>query len=126
MQDFLDVEDLSQEDLDAILGLSTGDEKSAQLKAQLAQAQGLRNQAGPEGRGYGGVYTAASPLEHAAHAWQGIKAGQDAEQLTQEQNALMQQQLEARKKYFEAMMLRQQDPQQASPQYGPESYGDVY
>lgn len=128
MQDFLNVEDMNEEDLNAILGLSTGDEKSAQLQAQLSQAQKLRNQAGPEGRKYGRMYTAANPLEHIAHAWQGIEAGQDAERLTEEQNQLMQQQLDARKKYFEAMMLRQQDPQQAAPYegYGPQDNGGIY
>lgn len=127
MQDFLDIEDLDEEDLNAILGLSTGDEKAAQLQSQLLSANKLRGQRGPEGRMYGNMYTAANPLEHAAHAWQGIKAGKDVERLTSEQDQLMQQQLEARKRFFELMMLRNQDPQQAPQQgYGPEAYGDVY
>jgi hypothetical protein len=128
MQDFLNVEDLNEEDLDAILGLSTGEEKAGQLQDQLAYAQSLRNQPGPEGRKYGRMYTAANPLEHVAHAWQGIKAGKDAERISTEQDALMQKQMEARKRFFELMMLRNQQPQQPQPQqeYGPESYGDVY
>ncbi len=128
MQDFRNVEDLDEEDLNAILGLSTGQDKAAQLQSQLEMANSLRNTPGPEGRQYGRMYTAANPLEHVAHAWQGIKAGKDAERLTKEQNDLMQSQMEARKRFFELMMLRNQDPQQAAPQtgYGPEAYGDVY
>lgn len=122
-QEFLSVEDLSDEDLNAILGLGTADEKSAQLQQQLALANELRNSQGPEGRGYGGVYTAASPLEHAAHAWQGIKAGKDADRLGEEQNALLQQQNDARRKYFEAMMM-QKGQQGADPasEYGPQPF----
>lgn len=123
MNDFLNVEDLSEEDINAILGLGTGEEKAAQLEQQLSLANQIRNAQGPEGRGYGGIYTAASPLEHAAHAWKGIQAGKDAERLSQEQDALMQQQTEARKRFFEAMIQRQQ-PQAAPQQYGPEAYGD--
>src|ERR1044072_4807635 len=96
MNDFLDIEDLSEEDLDAILGLGTAEDEAAQLENQLAMASKLRNQAGPEGRGYGGIYTAASPIEHAVHAWQGIKAGKDAEKISGEQDALMQRQNDAR------------------------------
>jgi hypothetical protein len=120
MNDFLDIEDLSEEDLDAILGLGTAEDEAAQLENQLAMASKLRNQAGPEGRGYGGIYTAASPIEHAVHAWQGIKAGKDAEKISGEQDALMQRQNDARQRFFEAMMRRQQ-PQPQQNAYGPEA-----
>lgn len=123
MNDFLNVEDLSEEDIDAILGLGTGEDQAAQLEQQLAVAQGIRGRSGPEGRGYGGIYTAASPLEHAAYAWQGIQAGKDAEKLNAEQDALMQQQTDARRRFFEAMMLKQQPQQQAPQDYGPEAFG---
>lgn len=123
-QDFLSVEDLSDDDINAILGLGTSDERAAALEKQLAMAQGLREAPGPEGRGYGGVYTAASPLEHAAHAWKGIKAGKDAEKISAEQMALMQEQNEARKRFFEAMMMQknQQGGQQYSDEYGPQPF----
>lgn len=118
--EFLNVEDLSEEDIDAILGLGTSEQRGSQLEQQLALAQKLRNSPGPEGRGYGGVYTAANPLEHAVHAWQGIRAGKDAERIANEQNELLNQQTEARKRFFEAMMRRQGLPQtQPQEQYGP-------
>jgi len=122
MQDFLNVEDMTDEDIDAILGLGTHEEKSAQLEGQLAQANKIRNRQGPEGRMYGRMYTAANPLEHIAHAWQGIEAGRDADRIAQEQDELMKQQIEARKRYFEAMMLRNQQPQEQPPYqgYGPQ------
>lgn len=123
MNDFLSIEDLSEEDLDAILGLGTAEDKAAQLENQLAMANKIRTQQGPEGRGYGGVYTAANPLEHAVYAWQGIRAGKDAEKLSGEQDALMQSQIEARKKFFESMIQRQ-NAQQLPPQsgYGPQPF----
>lgn len=122
MNDFLNVEDLSDEDIDAILGLGTSEEKKAMLEQQLSMANQLRNAQGPEGRSYAGIYTAANPLEHAAYAWKGIKAGKDAERITQEQQAILQQDVEARKKFFNAMM-RQKQLQQGSQQgYGPEAF----
>ncbi len=122
MNEFLNVEDLSEEDIDAILGLGTGEDKAAQLKDQLSLAQQIRNQAGPEGRSYAGIYTAANPLEHAAYAWKGIKAGKDAERITNEQQALLQEQTEARKRFFNAMMQQKQLQQGSQQGYGPEAF----
>lgn len=104
--EFLSVEDLSEEDINAILGLGTAEDRGAQLEGQLAQAMRLRNQEGPQGRGYGGIYTASSPIEHAVHAWQGIKAGKDAEKISAQQDALMQEQIEGRKRFLDALMKR--------------------
>lgn len=120
--DFLNIEDMSQEDLDAILGLGSAEEAGVQLENQLAQALKLRNKAGPEGRGYGGVYTAANPLEHAVHAWEGIRAGKDAERIGTEQDALLQEQTAARKKFFEAMIRKQGQPQTPQTGYGPQPF----
>jgi len=120
MDDFLSVEDLTEEDINAILGLGTAEDEAAQLENQLAMANKLRYQSGPEGRGYGGIYTAASPLEHAAYAWQGIEAKKDAEKLGAEQDALMQRQTDARQKFFDAMMRRQAPQAQAG--YGPQPF----
>lgn len=121
MQDFLSVEDLSDEDLNAILGLGTAEDKAAQLQAQLAAAQGIRNREGPQGRGYGGVYTAASPIEHAVHAWQGIQAGKDAKEIAGKQDALMAEQVEGRKRFLDALM-RRNEVQAAQTGYGPQPF----
>lgn len=129
MQDFLSVEDLSEEDINAILGLGSAEDKAAQLEAQLAAAQGIRNREGPQGRGYGGIYTAASPIEHAVHAWQGIKAGQDAEKIAAEQDALMQSQVEGRKRFLDALMRRNEvAAAQSNGGYGPQPFdpSEVY
>jgi len=129
MQDFLSVEDLSEEDINAILGLGTAEDRAAQLEGQLAQAMRLRNQEGPQGRGYGGIYTAASPLEHAVHAWQGIKAGQDAEKIAAQQNALMQEQTAGRKRFLDALMKRNEVAMtQNNGGYGPQPFdpNEVY
>lgn len=122
MGDFLNVEDLSEEDINAILGLGTAEDEAAQLETQLAMANRLRSQPGPEGRGYGGIYTAASPIEHAVHAWQGIQAKGDAEKIAAEQDALMAQQTAARQKFFEAMMKRQNAPMAPQSGYGPQPF----
>lgn len=124
MNDFLDVEDLSEEDINAILGLGSAEDRGAQLEGQLAQAMRLRNAEGPQGRGYGGVYTAASPLEHAVHAWQGIKAGQDAEKIAAKQDALMAEQTEGRKRFLDALMRRNEvaAAQSSNGGYGPQPF----
>lgn len=127
MNEFLNVEDLSEEDINAILGLGTSEERAAQLQDQLARANSIRGAAGPEGRGYGGIYTAASPLEHAVHAWQGIKAGQDAEKIAAQQDALMQEQTEGRKRFLDALMKRN-EVAAAQTGYGPQPFdpSEVY
>lgn len=120
MSEFLNIEDLTEEDINAILGLGTGEDRAEQLRQQLAAAQGIRNREGPEGRGYGGIYTAANPLEHAVSAWEKIKAGKDAERITQDQGALMEEQTAARKRFLEAFMKQKAMTQ--PQQYGPEAF----
>jgi hypothetical protein len=43
--------------------LAGGEDRQAALQQQMEVADQLRNTPLPEGRGYGGVYTAANPLE---------------------------------------------------------------
>lgn len=121
--DFLNIEDLDQESIDAILGLGTADQRSKSLEEQMLQAQSLRNARGPQGRGYGGIYTAANPLEHVVHAAQGIKAGKDMDRIQEEQQALMREQTEGRKKFLDAL-IRQRGMAQPMPQtgYGPQPF----
>lgn len=96
-------EGMSEEELQQLMDLGMIPGKQDALAQQLAQATAMRNAKGPEGRGYAGVYTAANPLEHLAHAAQGIKAGRDMERIQKEQNDLLQQQTAGRSQFMKAM-----------------------
>lgn len=60
----------TQEELAALLGTYGDQLELGALESQQAQADALRNQAGPEGRSSGRVYTAANPLEELGHIGQ--------------------------------------------------------
>ncbi len=55
---------LTPEDIQMFMDMGVSQDKIAALQKQMDTAQAVRGQAGPEGRAYGGVYTAANPLEH--------------------------------------------------------------
>lgn len=106
MDDFLDLEDLSEEEIAQLMELGILDDQQGILSDQLAQAQAMRNAPGPQGRDSGRVYTAASPIEHAVHVYQGYKAGQDIKELADKQNAILDQQLQGRKSFLDALRRR--------------------
>lgn len=97
------LEGLSEEELQQLMDLGVIPQKQDALALQLAQATKLRNSPGPQGRDSGRVYTAASPLEHIAHAAQGIKAGRDMKRVEQEQKDLMASQVQGRSQFLKAM-----------------------
>lgn len=112
MDDFLDLEGLSEEELQQLMDLGVLDDQGNLLGEQLAQAQAVRNSPGPEGRDSGRVYTAASPIEHAVHAWQGIKAGKDIEKIGQQQQGLLAEQGAGRKTFLDALRRKKLTPMQ--------------
>lgn len=103
---YLTPEDMSEEEINAIIGLGSMDERAAALQQQLALAQKLRNSPGPEGRDSGRVYTAANPLEHIAHAWQGIRAQKEADALRKQQEEQFGKQDTSRGAFYRALMNR--------------------
>lgn len=97
------LEGLSEEDLQQLMDLGVIPQKQDALAVQLAQATKLRNQQGPQGRDSGRVYTAASPLEHIAHAAQGIQAGREMKRIGQQQEQLAKDQVAGRTAFLRAM-----------------------
>lgn len=106
MDDFLNLEDLSEEEIAQLMEMGALDDQMGILDKQLAQATALRNAPGPEGRDSGRVYTAANPLEHLVHAAQGIQAGSQMEDLAKKQEAILGQQTSGRKAFLDALRRR--------------------
>jgi hypothetical protein len=103
MDDFLDLENMSEEEIAQLMELGILDDQGNILDKQLAQAQAVRNAPGPEGRDSGRVYTAANPLEHIVNAAQGIKAGREIEDIAKKQEELLAQQTAGRKTFLDAL-----------------------
>jgi hypothetical protein len=99
-----DFENLSEEDIQALMELGIIPDEYQGLQEQIEQAQKLRNREGPQGTHTGRVYVAASPLEHLSHTLQGMKAGKDLDRMRAEQQALLQRQVSGRGKYFNRLM----------------------
>lgn len=101
-----DLDNLSEEDLQKLIGMGIIPDEQASLEDQIKQAQMVRNRSGPEGTYTRGMYVAASPLEHIAHAMEGIKAGKDLKNLRAQQQGLLEQQNQGRMSYLEALLGR--------------------
>lgn len=99
-----DFENLTEEDIAALMELGIVPDQLGSLQEQIDQAERLRYRKGPEGTHTGRVYVAASPLEHIAHAMQGIKAGKDLDRMRAEQQALLGKQVSGRSRYFNRLM----------------------
>lgn len=103
MEDF---EGLSDEDIQALMELGVIPDQQKSLDSQIEIAQALKDRKAPRGQTVGpsGVYVAASPLEHAAYAAQGIMAGRDMKKARLEQQSLLAKQIKGRSKYFQKMI----------------------
>lgn len=117
MEDF---ENITDEEAQMLMELGIIPEQLDSLSSQIDQAQKLRNRKGPEGTYAGRVYVAANPLEHIAHAVQGIKAGRDIDRMRAEQQALLQRQVAGRSSYLDK--LREIQPVEPSVRRAPMNY----
>lgn len=102
MEDF-DFSNLSEEDIQQLMELGIIPDQMQGLQTQMESAQKLRDRRAPQGTDTGRVYVAASPLEHAAYAMQGIKAGKDLDRLRAQQQALLEKQVSGRSRFFNSM-----------------------
>lgn len=102
-----DFENLTDYQIQQLIQLGVIPDEDNVLNQQIQQAQSLRNSQAPQG-GYsrGGVYTAASPLEHIARAAQGIKAQHDLKDLYARQQELFDSQVAGRQAYLDALRGR--------------------
>lgn len=102
-----DFENLTDDQIQQLIALGVIPEEQDVLQQQIKQAQALRNADAPQGSySRGGVYVAASPLEHIARVAQGIKAQSDLKNLYQQQQDQFGQQVEARQTFLDALRNR--------------------
>lgn len=117
--------DFTEEELQQLMELGIIPDQNSQLDKQIATAEGLRYNKGPEMRHGNRVSTAAHPLEFLAQAAQGIKAGKDMESLRAQQAELLRQQAAGRKLFYQKMYGGQQ-PQQDGPMLPPAEEGGLF
>lgn len=105
-------EELSDDDINMLIGLGIVPEAGKSLEAQLATAQQLRQDAmnGPEMRGNVRVQTAANPLEFLAKGVQGYRAGKDIKDIQGKQDELLGQTTAGRKAFFDALRRKKSMP----------------
>lgn len=105
------LEDLTEEEIAQLMELGQLPTEQQQLAEQLTQARGLRNREGPQGISSGRVYTAASPIEHAVRAYEGIKAGKQIDDLIKRQQENLLKQTEGRAAFLKALRRKPQTMQ---------------
>lgn len=102
-----DFTNLTDDQIQQLIQLGVIPDEQTDLQKQMDQADALRYASAPEGRYVrGGLYVAASPLEHIARAAQGIKAGRDLDRLRDQQQSLLQQQVSGRQAFLDALRGR--------------------
>ena len=96
------LDNLSPEDIEALIALGVLPEEQAEVIRQQKLAESIRTQSGPQGRQAGGQFVAAHPLEFMGDMAQKYMAGQQEKELQKKQADILRQQTEARRKFFEA------------------------
>jgi hypothetical protein len=99
---------LTEDEIAQLMELGAIPEEQKSLAGSLAEARELRNRQGPQGIDTGRVFTAANPLEHAAHAYQGIKAGRQIDDLLKKQQENLLKQTEGRSAFLKALRRKPQ------------------
>jgi hypothetical protein len=100
--------DLTEDEIAQLMQLGALPEEQKSLIDQLSSARELRNREGPQGIDTGRVFTAANPLEHAAHAYQGIKAGRQIDDLLKKQQEILLKQTDGRSAFLKALRRKPQ------------------
>ncbi len=95
--------DLTEDEISQLMELGVIPEEQKSLAEQLFQARELRYGQGPQGIDSGRIFTAANPLEHAVHAYQGIKAGRQIDELLKKQQENLLKQTEGRSAFLKAL-----------------------
>jgi hypothetical protein len=96
-------EGLTEEQLQQLIELGIIPDQQNALSEQAAQANAIRNRAGPEMRGNGRVMVAANPLEFLADAGMKYKAGKDLKEIDTKRETLLDKQVMARKALLDAL-----------------------
>lgn len=102
-----DLENLSDDQIQQLISLGVIPEQQDALQQQIKQAESLRDAQAPQGSySRGGIYVAASPLEHIARVMQGLKAKNDLKGLYQQQQDQFGQQVQGRQAFLDALRNR--------------------
>lgn len=99
---------LTEEDIDQLLAMGELGSEGDILAREQEYVQGLRETPGAQGRGYGRIYRAAHPLEHAASAFQRGYGDYQSQQLAREQMDVARRQTERRGQLLRALGRRAQ------------------
>ncbi len=118
MYDLLLEQGLTEEQIQQILALSEAGTEGDILSRQAEFAEGLRDMEGPRGRGWGRVYKAAHPLEHAGVMAQRLYGGYRTGEIEEERRDLAGRQTSARAALLRALG-RAPKPVQGANQFGP-------
>jgi hypothetical protein len=109
----VNTDDMTDEQIQQLMELGVIPEQQNGLQQQMDIAKKLRYDNMPQMRGEGGrVQTAANPLEFLASGIQGYKAGKDMDELRKKQDGLLQQQVQGRKLFYQALRGNRGQPQQ--------------
>ena len=107
LYDLLLEQGLTEEQIQQILELGELGTEGDILARQTEFAEGLRDTPGPRGRGWGRVYKAAHPLEHAGAMAQRLYGGYRTGQIEEERRDLAGRQTSARAALLRALGRRQ-------------------
>lgn len=99
-------EGLTEEQLQQLIELGVIDEQQGFLGEQAAQANAIRNQAGPQMQGNGRVMTAANPLEFLGQGIQKFQAGKDLEEIGKKRQGNIDKRLTGRQALLDAIRNR--------------------
>ena len=100
------MDELSDEDIQQLIALGIIPDQQNDIQQQIALAEKLRYGGMPQMQGNARVQTAASPLEFLATVLQGRQANKQIEDLRKQQNQLLQDQVAARTKFYQALRRR--------------------
>lgn len=116
--DFEGMGDMTDEELDELVGLGVIGDDIAENIRQRRVAEELRYRAGPEGRQAGRTYVAANPMEHIGEAMQKYTAHKDMRRLDEERKVLGVDQTTGRRTFWD--LLRRKKPGMRELGPGPE------
>ena len=103
LYDILLSQGLTEQQIEDILALSEAGTEGDILARQAEFAEGLQGTPAPRGRGWGRIYRAASPLEHAGTLAQRMAGGYRTGQIEEEKRNLAGSQTSARAALLRAM-----------------------
>lgn len=99
---------LTEDDIDQLIAMGEMGTEGDIIARRQAFAESLRETPMPQGRGWGRIYRAGHPLEHAASALQRAYGGYQSRQLEREQMDLARRQTERRGQLLRALGRRAQ------------------